>query len=217
VNNDAAFWTEALRSGSRGIDDLTNYVEEITISNSKRTDTFKNTWDVNSQIKTGEQIVGLLSTLKYTNDSGKILTNSVIARVRAINGPAVDKRKPTNEFVFRYQLESEVTPVSPAPVYTPGKTDSEKYQFWQDTGANNVPYHLNVAGNLSNIRLTFRWPVFEQGNTWGVGRNRRTVRSLANGRMTPTARDDVEHHTNYHLAHPNNYQYVSDRSEITTP
>src|SRR3954468_659083 len=35
VNNDAAFWAEALRSGSRGIEDLTNYVEEIDITDSK--------------------------------------------------------------------------------------------------------------------------------------------------------------------------------------
>src|ERR1051325_8877742 len=37
INNDGTFWTEALRSGSRAIYDLTNYVEEISISNSKGT------------------------------------------------------------------------------------------------------------------------------------------------------------------------------------
>src|SRR5207253_979750 len=131
--------------------------------------------------------------------------NSVVAGVRAINGPAIDKRKPTNEFAFRYQLESEVTPTYSAPVDTTSKTAA--YRFWTVEGDDRT-YQLNVRTNLHNLRLTMRWPVFEQGNTWGVGRNRRTVRTLVNGRTTYTPRDEAEGRTNYNLAHPNNYQYV---------
>jgi len=210
INNDGAFWAEALRSGSRGLDDLTNYVEQIDISNGKSTTTWVAQWATGTsnpnKLFTGEQIVGLLSTAKYTNAGGTILTNSVIARVRAINGPAIDKRKPTNEFVFRYQLEPEVTPVYAAPVYT--KDQKDAYGFWNENGTPDIPYHLNIATNLHNLRLTFRWPVFEQGNTWGVGRNRRTVRALMNGQTAWTVQDVDEKRTNYNLAHPNTYQYV---------
>lgn len=213
VNNDGAFWAEALRSGSRGINDLTNYVEEIDISNSKGTTNWIATWQTGTspnRLLNGEQIVGLLSTPKYMDlGGGSILTNSVIARVRAINGPAVEKGKTTNEFAFRYQLESEVTPVYAAPIYTAGN-NAQKYQFWSDaSGLPNVPYQLTLATNLHNVRLTMRWPVFEQGNTWGVGRNKRTVRTLASGQIVPTERDRVEGHTNYSLARPNMYEYVS--------
>src|SRR5438132_13553918 len=83
VNNDGAFWVEALRSGSRGLDDLTNYVEQIDISNGNGTTSWVAPWVTGTtnpnKILTAEQIVGLLSTPKYTNDNNKILTNSVIA------------------------------------------------------------------------------------------------------------------------------------------
>jgi hypothetical protein len=212
INNDGFFWAEALRSGSRGIYDLTNYVEEITISNGRGTSTWSNTWDASSQIVSSEQIIGLLCTPKYqlTNNNTVTLTNIVTARVRAINGPAIDMKNPRgNEFVFRYQLESEVTSVVAAPVYTPGRDMFEKYKFWSDYGSVDIPAYASVATNLHNLRLTLRWPVFEQGNTWGTGRNRRTVRALAGGQVTATLVDEVEGRTNYAVPRPNNFQYVS--------
>ena len=211
INNDGYFWAEALRSGSRGVYDLTNFVEEITISNGRNVSTWSNTWAPGTQITSSEQIIGLLSTPKYTNANGTVLTNVVTARVRAINGPAIDMRNPrTNEFVFRYQLESEVTPVIPAPIYTRGTDMDEKYQFWTEYGSANYPGHFAVATNLHNLRLTLRWPVFEQGSTWGVGRNRRTVRALASGQATPTAVEELlEGRDAYKVTHPNQFQYVS--------
>lgn len=217
INNDGYFWTEAMRSGTRGVYDLTNYVEEITIENARGTSRWTNTWDNNSQITTSEQIIGLLSTPKYQYTNGNVLlTNQVRARVRAINGSAIDMRNPKgNDFVFRYQLDSEITPVFAAPVYTPGANLSEKRMFWTDYGAKSHVQHATLATNLHNVRLTLRWPVFEQGNTWGVGRSRRTVRSLANGRITATPQDEIEQRvmvagqTNT-MIRPNIYQYVSN-------
>jgi type II secretory pathway pseudopilin PulG len=218
INNDGSFWIEALRSGSRAIDDLTNYVEEISIANSKGKQTWVAEW-VNPKptgantLDSSEHIVALLSWPKYEAVRGLIITNTITARVRAINGPAIDKTKPTNEFAFRYQLEPEVTPVYAAPVYTQNK--DTQFQFWTgDTGGPAVPFHLNVATNLHHLRLTMRWPVFEQGNSWGVGRNRKTMRALINGQMLPTVRDVVENHhiiegRSNTVAHPNIYQYVS--------
>jgi hypothetical protein len=58
-----------------------------------------------------------------------------------------------------------------------------------------------------------RWPVFEQGATWGVGRNRKTIRALINGQTSLTVRDFTEGHTNFNVAHPNTYQYVSIQPE----
>jgi hypothetical protein len=105
-----------------------------------------------------------------------------------------------------------------APVYTTDKTKA--YQYWTEDGKlwgesslnvggdYNQAYHLNLATNLHNLRLTMRWPVFEQGTAWGVGRNHRTLRSLINGQTQWTLQDRSENRTNYNLAHPNTYQYV---------
>jgi type II secretory pathway pseudopilin PulG len=219
INNDAYFWAEAMRSGSRGIDDLTNYVEEITIDSKNTKKTWVAAWSsstVPDKLTTGEQIIALLTRPKYTSENNEIITNIVTARVRAINGPALDMRNPrTNEVAFRYQLEPEVTPVYAAPVYTKGANLDQKYQYWTDAYlTRDYPTHLALATNLHNLRLTLRWPVFEQGTSWGVGRNKRTVRSVATGRVTPTAQDRlegrelIEGRTNS-MPHPNNYQYVS--------
>jgi type II secretory pathway pseudopilin PulG len=213
INNDGLFWTEALRSGSRAIDDLTNYVEEIKISNRRGDRTWVARWansTVADKLNTSEQIIGLLSTPKYLygTDGSVLDTNIVVARVRAINGPAVEKLKPTNEFAFRYQLEPEISPTYSAPIYT--KSASQALKFWTDeNGMTAEAFHRAVATNLHNLRLTMRWPVFEQGNSWGVGRNRKTMRALINGQILPTVRDEIEGHTNYNVAHPNTYQYVS--------
>jgi type II secretory pathway pseudopilin PulG len=213
ISNDGLFWTESLRSGSRAIDDLTNYVEEIKVTNRRGDRTWVARWansTVADKLNTAEQIVGLLSIPKYVyGTDGSILdTNIVVARVRAINGPAVDKLKPTNEFAFRYQLEPEITPAYTAPLYT--KDSKNALKFWTDENGNVAePFHRSVATNLHNLRLTMRWPVFEQGSSWGVGRNRKTLRSLINGQTIPTVRDQIEGHTNYNVAHPNTYQYVS--------
>src|SRR6478609_5935846 len=64
VNNDAAFWLETLRSGSRGLDDLTNYVEQIDVSNGNGTTSWIAPWvtptTIPNRLLNGEQIVGLL-------------------------------------------------------------------------------------------------------------------------------------------------------------
>src|SRR3954466_2814828 len=33
INQDGRYWLEAIRSGARGLDDITNFVESITITN----------------------------------------------------------------------------------------------------------------------------------------------------------------------------------------
>src|SRR4051794_32529323 len=48
INQDGMFWLESLRSGSHGIDDLTNYVETIILSNRLNVAIFNNSFDANS-------------------------------------------------------------------------------------------------------------------------------------------------------------------------
>src|SRR5947209_2641970 len=103
LNQEGMLWLEAIRSGSRGLDYLTNYVDTITISNVTRTkatnfynpaglvpavapNTAQEPWLTN-----GQAIVALLTNLKLTpNNNGTFDTNRVFARVRAISGSAVE-------------------------------------------------------------------------------------------------------------------------------
>jgi type II secretory pathway pseudopilin PulG len=219
INQDGAFWLESMRSGSHGIDDLTNYVEQIMISNRVGVAFWNNTFDVNTQIKSGEQVVGLLSTPKYMTNGpvSEWLTNVVTARVRAINGPASEKGNPTNEFAFRYELRPEITPALPEP---PDIANDITLSVNREDANGKLtaygPLHdANVAANLSNLRVTLRWPLFQQGTNWGVGRNRRNFRGLTNGRLHQTTNSVVAGQTNYFIEQ-NVYAYVPSTT-TTTP
>jgi hypothetical protein len=212
INQDGMYWLEAMRSGSRGIDDLTNYVEFIQITNNNGiVGEWRNTFDSKTEIRSGEQIIGLLSTPKYqTNNPTKMVTNTVIAYVRAINGPAAEKGNPTNEFAFRYRLQSEVIPLLATP---PGVSDNNNREnehangYLLDSGLGLATLHdLNVMTNLHQIRLSMRWPLFQQGTNWTYGGNRRTVRGMINGQLQPVFTDKGTD-TNFFVA-PNTYAYV---------
>src|SRR5690606_16240657 len=94
-------------------------------------------------------VIALLSTPKKNGSE----TNRVLARIKAITGPAAEKGPLTNEFSFRYQLQVEITP------------------HW-------LPM---LEANLHDARITLRWPVVERGNGWFVGNNRKSFRASMAG------------------------------------
>ncbi|MCU0784399.1 MAG: type II secretion system GspH family protein, partial [Verrucomicrobia bacterium] len=123
INQDAAYWMEAIRNGAQGLDDLTNYVEEIVItSNNYVTGAsgqirYTQTQPLGYEITNGFRIIGLLSTPKYVyNDQLLIQSNYVFAYVRALSGAASEKAPQTNssikDLAFRYRLVPEVIPYS---------------------------------------------------------------------------------------------------------
>jgi len=175
VNQDGIFILEALRSGSKGIDELTNFVESITIKyGTASTVTFTNTTaSVPNRLTNGLHIVGLLSTPKIeVLPNGASRSNSVTARVRAISGVASEKGKQSEELAFRYHLVSEVLPFTARP-----------------SGANaassidDLRHSLSLFRNLYEIRLTLRWPLYQRGTTWETGRGRKTFRTLVSGEL----------------------------------
>src|SRR6266498_399512 len=98
LNQEGMFWLEAIRSGSRGLDYLTNYVDIITFSNRLGSTNFYNPAGAAPNppglgiLTNSQTIIGLLTYPKVTFDaSNNPLTNRVTARVRAITGSAVDK------------------------------------------------------------------------------------------------------------------------------
>ncbi|MGV3771504.1 MAG: type IV pilus modification PilV family protein [Verrucomicrobiales bacterium] len=167
LNQEGAYWLEAIKGGSRGLDDLTNYVEAITISNRLATIEIQNT---PTTPFTGEMIIGLLSTPKTEIIGGQFVTNRVTARVKAMTGAAGEKGSITNENSFRYELQSEVIPYLPPFVSTNDIIPSLRHQ--------------NLAYNLHDVRLVLRWPLFERGDTWVAGSSRKYFRTSVAGGLT---------------------------------
>ncbi len=83
IGQDGMYWMEAIRSGARGLDDLTNYVDEIQVNGQPQA--FVNGYD----------IIGLLSTPEA----------EVKARVRAMSGSAVEHATVTRDIAFKYEME----------------------------------------------------------------------------------------------------------------
>jgi hypothetical protein len=160
INQDGVFLLEAIRSGSKGADDLTNYVESVTVKYGTGTPIiFTNTTrNVANRLTNGLHIVGLLSTPKLERlPDGTIRSNSVTARIRAINGVASEKGKQAEDLSFRYHLISEVLPFSNRPAIG--------------------------LKNLYDVRLTIRWPLYQKAGTWEYGRGRKTFRTLVAGEL----------------------------------
>jgi hypothetical protein len=65
-------------------------------------------------------------------------------------------------------------------------------------------HEMNIATNLQEVRVTLRWPLFQQGTNWIAGSNKRTFRAIKNGRVSETV--DFNQSTFY--VNPNNYSYI---------
>lgn len=170
INQEGRYWMEALKNGARGLDELTNYVEAIYITNLTHPNRV-----INFQLTPGNgapvfplrslDMIALLSTPKYSTTGD---TNDVRARIKAITGPAAEKGPLTNEFSFRYEMQVEITKA----FALPGTTNYSESQ---------ILYNEAVAKNLHDIRLTLRWPVVQRGNSWLVGNNRKSFRARVAG------------------------------------
>lgn len=178
INQEGRYWLEAIRSGSRGIEDLTNYVESITITNNRKAITIdsasRGILNLNGTVLRPVDIVSLLTTPKYTTvGPNNVVTNAVIAHVKAITGPASEKGPLTNEFSFRYEMQVEVTPSGTL-------TSSAEFPDAKFAGR----YAGTLANSLYEIRLIFRWPLVQRGNGWFVGNNRKTFRGRVAGGLS---------------------------------
>ena len=189
INQDATVFIEAIRGGARGMDDLTNYVYAITNyqtfynPNPILTVTFGWTNGAPSILTNGANIVGLLSTPEYTDNSGLPIptliyggySNHVVAYVRSISGPAVEKPPQPNDSIIREDSFGYRILCVNAPVAV-------------DTNIFGLPapqqlYTKQLAANLHELRLTFLWPQLPNGK---VGPGRQTFRTMVAGQITQT-------------------------------
>jgi type II secretory pathway pseudopilin PulG len=183
MNQEIRFWMEAIKNGARGLNDLTNYVEEIRVqpTNNTPASPYPAVFVDNTKAPhlTATEIITLLSVPKFEFIGTTRYTNRTTARVRAITGPATEQSPATNtiQSTFRYQLQTEIVPYYPIP------RELIRAQL-KIAGTNQSPvrfYNESVGSNLWDVRIILRWPVVERGNDWFVGNNRKTLRAQVAG------------------------------------
>jgi type II secretory pathway pseudopilin PulG len=169
VNADASVYLDGIRNGAQGLDYLVNYVIGITndvtsygldgkVSHGRVSigyGTNASTYKLDS----GYQIIGLLSTPKYVpllDDKHNLVgfnSNHVVAYMRSLSGPASEKfpqgDASVKDLAFSYRLTPEI--VTYGTYYDPTL-------YLQPVG-NSQP--LLLQSNLSELRLTFRWPLVD--------------------------------------------------------
>jgi prepilin-type N-terminal cleavage/methylation domain-containing protein len=240
INQDASIFLEAIRNGSFGLNDLTNYVYAITNSWVKY-DSKGVVQNINADgysfkgsqitkpiptppffpITNGLRIIGLLSTPEFTDlnftPADNLLnggySNHVVAYVRSISGPAVEKPPQDNAIIqadaftyFIYAVNAPVaTSLPPAwlarsynagdQVFYPPPPNSTLWQATATTAPSDVPgvttpspwtqnfYSKQLGANSHELRLTFLWPVRPNGK---LGNGRQTYRALIAGQLTQT-------------------------------
>lgn len=196
INQDGPYWLEAIRTGSRGLDYLTNYVVIVTVK-STGNDALGNYIDqtviytnspgliappLDGSLTNGERIVGLLSKGKYEGELPNRITNTVTAQVRGLTGSAVEQGKANPDFSFDYLLASEIVPFGgvqvpeqstnwfrPPPGLTPEEIAARQAK-WMEVKTREK--------NTSEIRLIFRWPLLPNGQT---GPGRQSFRAIVSG------------------------------------
>lgn len=194
IQQEASVFLDAIRSGARGLDELTNAVFAITNfwayyeitptgTNAGPSDADGYDWFGSlctsrpippnaMRLTNGFRIVGLLSTPKYqfTQSPPGFFSNYVVAYVRAMSGLAAEKFPQDNPDVradaFRYRLIAENVELPVPPNFDPAATN---------------PPERQLSHNLREVRLLFRWPLFASGRT---GNGRRVFRTLVAGPMT---------------------------------
>ena len=128
-------------------------------------------------INSGTNIIGLLSTPEFTdlsfNPTNNLFSggysNHVVAYVRSMSGPAVEKPPQDNQIIqadsFTYRILCVNAPVA---------RDTNALAF-------DVPYDTQLAASLRELRLTFLWPQQPNGS---LGAGRQTFRTLVAGQIT---------------------------------
>ena len=123
IGQDGMYWMEAItRSGTNGVDELTNFVDEIRVGGT--------TYTFNNGFRNGYDIIGLLCT----DAPGTRVV------VRAISGSAVERAGLARDLAFKYALYVDIQPSKTA-----------------------LLGGINDLDSVSEVVLTFRWPITRTG------------------------------------------------------
>jgi len=201
VAQDAQFLIETIRGGSLGVSDLTNQVDYIrwrrsgalTGDNFYRGPNYKEALPnvgTETPITQAWQVLALLSLPRFetivVGGQVRVVENIVTAQFRSFTSPFSEKSYRDSgaspdpgrfTTAFRYQIEVEADTA----VTHPPATILVSYT---NTALVNAlaTQQGRLDETLSDLRLTFQWPVFRApGGDFRVGANRRTFRTQVFG------------------------------------
>jgi type II secretory pathway pseudopilin PulG len=202
LTRDGQYFLEAIRSGSVGSSELTNYVLAITYSNSlgnvvvhTNSPTGQVRGNHQNTLTNSQAIISLLSTPRYFTDArGNTVTNYIRALVRSVTSTAEEQsnrwRSPeVNEFLpygFVYLLSPEVVPLNILPPILTNWTVAGLSPAETQVLSNNWLRARNQATNFSELRLTLQGPVFQRGPGFEVAGRPRHFRTLVSGQLVMT-------------------------------
>lgn len=193
VSQDAQFLIESIRSGAMAIPDLTNQVDFIlwrrTGAENKeyyfRGPNFQEALPGTVIPLTASwQVTALLGMPRYEAVRNGVVQNEVTAQFRTFGSPFSEKpyrdagglpSQARLQTAMRYLVtaETQTTPTRP-PLILNGYTNRNE--------SNIVASQLfRIEQGMSDLRLTFQWPVFRVGADFRTGGSRRSFRSLIRG------------------------------------
>jgi hypothetical protein len=195
LNQDGRFFLEAIRSGARGSDHLTNHVLSITWSNSLggrliHTNSMGRPVPpgYTNSLVNGRAIIGYLNTNRFVVENNRLVTNYVTALVRSMAGTAegrsehwrVEGGEPL-PLAFNYLMSVEIGPLITKPPFltnfnNPNLEPADVVAF-----SNNWLRARNQAVNFSELRLTLRGPVFQRGATLDAAGRSKSFRTVVSG------------------------------------
>lgn len=179
INNDAVIWLDALRSGSRtfpvpgaelNLVSITNWTTEY---NPETLALIRGPYPRGLDPTTinPNVVLGLLSTPRTYVQDNVLYSNHVMAVVRAFTAPAVNLPPQANletlDLAFTYLIEPAITPA----IHT------------IPTDPVNTNLVQRLGGNLSDVQLTFRYPLLASGRA----SRSRTFRTTVSGQLLPSA------------------------------
>lgn len=193
IQDDGKYWLQIIGSGARNMDQLTNYIDFIQVSNGfgpiqiyTNSPALGNRSVGNVQfhgyLTNGDMIVDLLSLPKYMIDQGRRYTNVITAHVRAINGDAVGQSVAGRPMAFSYMMSPQIVPLA---TYTEDQTNfnAPGLNAMEITQRSNTWFRAVILeNNAYNIRLTLRWPAFLKSGQWAAGTEARVFRTTVAGR-----------------------------------
>lgn len=197
INQEGTFWIEAIRSGSLGMDYLTNYVERILVpatvcrwpGENKSRQILANDYAFGGGYTNGLDIIGLLSLPQYYEQHGWLFrtkalpTAHVHAYVRAITGMAAEK-SPHNSFAFTYRLTPELVPFDPVAGLNTNFTAAGLSEEEIRARSNLWVKARSTQAHLYQLNLTLQWPALLPENPNSpivLGPNRKVFRTLVSG------------------------------------
>lgn len=152
INQDATFWLEAIRSGAQGMNDLTTWVERISLPD-EAPYVFGNGGIAGGQFANGYDIISLFTTAKRFGETNATYPLPVHAIVTAFSGSAAEKDYDPNnrELSFKYRLSVEITNAAGAEPLVVG---------FAALDPQNLP-NPEPLQSLYELRLTFFYPYID--------------------------------------------------------